>query len=584
MGKIRILPENIANKIAAGEVVERPASVVKELTENSIDAGARHIRISCESGGKKTIVVTDDGEGMDKDDVLLAFERHATSKLGSETDFLAIATMGFRGEALPSIAAVSRLRIVTGDGCSPGTDVLTEGGVLKKVAEASFARGTRVEVSDLFFNLPARKKFLRTVGTELGRIVELTTRFALAFPAIDFELRHGDRELLRVLPAAGFSERVSQVFGAEVAESLLPVEARADTIEIRGFISKPGRAPAGRNQQYISVNNRPVNDRLLLHAVREGIEPYYRKENPALLILFLTDDPAWVDVNVHPTKSEVRFKDTNRVHSAVRDAFRRALEREIGVPELHPFPHSGGLPAYPKAETTERVDRAADPLLPLEGAGRQSAVETAGGTAPYVAADVSPARLTGGRILGQYRLSYILLETAEGLVVIDQHVAHERILYEKVLRAYRIGSEPRQALLSPKIVKLPAHECPPIAEQKDLLVSIGIEIEDFGSDSFLVRALPSMIEAEEVEEVLRNIAQELDAADKGRPGGDRLREGVAKAVACASAVKANTPLTREKMEYLVEALLETEEPYLCPHGRPVLLKFSHDMIERKFGR
>jgi DNA mismatch repair protein MutL len=582
MGKIRILPESVANKIAAGEVVERPSSVVKELVENSIDAGARRVQIFCQAGGKKGIVVCDDGEGMDRDDVLLAFERHATSKVTSEQDLLTVETLGFRGEALPAIASVSRLHLASGKGDSPGTQIILEGGEVKKVAEAACSKGSKVEVRDLFFNVPARKKFLKSEATELGRIAESVTRYALAYPKIHFELFHGDRELLLIPPAPSFEERILQIFGVEWVDGLIPVQHRIDSVTITAFLSRPDFKKASRAQQYLFVNERPVSDRLILHAFREATGPYYHKESPALFILALHENPEWVDVNVHPTKNEVRFKDGGKIHRAIVEAIRKTLEERIGVPDFASLEPIGLDSAHPRQAQGVGARDLPAPFLPFE----KPAI-------PYMPAqenaiprvhETSQFGPMAGRILGQYRSSFILFEDREGLVLVDQHVAHERILYERILESLRSGSKPSQVLLMPRTAKLAAGEYSRILELKEELFTIGLEVEDFGSCSFIIRSIPFWMSEEHIDAILGTIARELDSAGTEANPIHVLHDKLAKAISCAAAVKANTPLSLEKMEYLIRELFQTSEPFLCPHGRPVVLKFRHDTIERNFGR
>jgi DNA mismatch repair protein MutL len=672
MSRIRILPESVANKIAAGEVVERPASVVKELLENALDAGARSIRIETESGGKRLIRVVDDGCGMNHDDALLAFERHATSKLRTADDLLSIATLGFRGEALPSIAAISRLLLETRDAEEgEGTRIEFAGGKLLSVKPAGVPVGTSMSVADIFYAVPARRKFLKSETTELGHIASLVTHYALAHPDRHFLLKTPSQEILNCSPVEKLADRVYQIFGRQslaelteippteaavrsaITEPPLDPEECAATLRVSGFTSRPEVQRSNRNGIYIFVNRRLVRDRLLLHAISEA----YRNIVPPgvfpVVLLFLDLPYGEVDVNVHPAKIEVRFRHPQFVHDFTRDALRQALSvarpipgfpaaraaaasvmasgasasaptnggstafaagaaaidpaflslaNHAGLPGAFPGPPRAIIPASfadlagaaEGIEWTGAPDRPISQRLQFDPTGAGDFSLGAQEFGPPVAADSTRAAETPGALpsvediadlkpLGQVNSSFIVAVNGEGLWIIDQHVAHERVLFEQHLRARRDGELGGQRLLAPLIVELNPRQLAIFEQIGEELRANGFEAELMGARSVAIQAAPAGISGGDAEkllyEILDGIARENQAISI-----DSLQAKIAASTSCHAAIKVNTPLDPAKMEWLLGELAKTEYPMSCPHGRPVVLRYSVREIERAFKR
>ncbi len=671
MSRIRILAENVANKIAAGEVVERPASVVKELLENALDAGARSIRIETESGGKRLIRVIDDGCGMNHDDALLAFERHATSKLRTADDLLSIATLGFRGEALPSIAAISRLLLETRDAEeNEGTRIEFSGGKLLGVKPAGVPVGTSISVADIFYAVPARRKFLKSETTELGHIASLVTHYALAHPDRQFLLKTPSQEILNCAPVEKLADRVYQIFGRQALDELTeipaaeapvrgaitepPLEAgeREATLRLSGFTSRPEVQRSNRNGIYIFVNRRLVRDRLLLHAISEA----YRNIVPPgvfpVVLLFLDMPYEEVDVNVHPAKIEVRFRHPQFIHDFTRDTLRQALSIARPIPG---FPAAraatatavaspnGGTTAFPagaaaidpaflasglsvaqpgaasgppraviptsfgdvtgvveRFELTGAPDRPIPQRLQFDpSTASDFSFGTPGNTPPIMDViadpngDVSAAAAPGTlpsvediadlKPLGQVSSSFIVAVNSEGLWIIDQHVAHERVLFEQHLRARREGELGGQRLLVPLIVELNPRQLAIFEQIAEELRANGFEAELMGARSVAIQAAPAGITSGDAEkllyEILDGIARENQAISI-----DSLQAKIAASTSCHAAIKVNTPLDATKMEWLLGELAKTEYPMSCPHGRPVVLRYSVREIEKAFKR
>jgi len=671
MSRIRILPETVANKIAAGEVIERPASVVKELLENALDAGARSVRIETESGGKRLIRVIDDGCGMNHDDALLAFERHATSKLRTADDLLSIATLGFRGEALPSIAAISRLLLETRDADEgEGTRIEFAGGKLLGVKPAGVPVGTSISVADIFYAVPARRKFLKSETTELGHIASLVTHYALAHPDRHFLLKTQSQEILNCSPVEKLADRVYQIFGRQALDELTEIppteaavrsaisepplepEERAATLRVSGFTSRPEVQRSNRNGIYIFVNRRLVRDRLLLHAISEA----YRNIVPPgvfpVVLLFLDMPYEEVDVNVHPAKIEVRFRHPQFVHDFTRDALRQALSvaRPIpGFPAARAATAAGGAatlsaatnggstafaagaaaidPAYlssanpgvipgvppgpPRAmiprsfgdvsSAAEGFELSGAPNRPISqrlqfdptGASDFSLGPQESGAPAVAAAGIGVAETPGAlpsvediadlKPLGQVNSSFIVAVNGEGLWIIDQHVAHERVLFEQHLRARRNGELGGQRLLVPLIVELNPRQLAIFEQIGEELRANGFEAELMGARSVAIQAAPAGINSGDAEkllyEILDGIARENQAISI-----DSLQAKIAASTSCHAAIKVNTPLDPAKMEWLLGELAKTEYPMSCPHGRPVVLRYSVREIERAFKR
>ena len=643
MGRIRVLSDQVANQIAAGEVVERPASVVKELLENSLDAGATRIRIEVEGGGRKLIRIADNGHGMLRDDALLAFERHATSKLRTSDDLLSIATLGFRGEALPSIASVSRLVLETRAAEEDsGTVVEIAGGNILRVEEAGSPGGTTLSIRDLFYNTPARRKFLKSEQTELAHIAALVTHYALAHPDRHFEL-HSATQALLIAPAVRSSEdRLYQIFGRDTAGLMISVAAEQDFaraglpepppwkrdsdyeppepgfLRLAGFISKPELQKLNRNSIYVFVNHRLVRDRLVLHALTEAYRNIIPPSSFPVVLLFLEMPPQEVDVNVHPAKTEVRFRQSTFVHDFIRDSVRTTLMTArpaasfaaalAGTAQAHasasllvdvsPMPGPPSEAAFSPREMNE-----VEPGTIIESFALQTEpVAEAPGRLAFndqpIAVGYEEPGVTDGtaehsgetlnalstlKPLGQLKDSFILAANDEGLWIIDQHVAHERVLFEKILREREVEAVQRQRLLMPLLVDLlPAQMIRFAAIARELELN-GFEAEPFGPRTLAVKAAPVGLEGRELERMLEEVLA-VPEKEEQTENAEARRRRIAASIACHAAIKVNMPLDGAKIAWLLDALGRTEHPTSCPHGRPIALRYSHKDIQRAFQR
>ena len=676
MGYIRVLSDQVANQIAAGEVVERPASVVKELLENSLDAGAQRIRIDVEAGGRKLIRIVDDGRGMVRDDALLAFERHATSKIHSSDDLLELTTLGFRGEALPSIASVARVHLTTRSAEEAvGTEIEISGGKILRVADCGIPAGTTLEVRDLFFNTPARKKFLKAEQTELSHIAALATHYALANPTKHFELHSATHALLEAPAVQHVSERIFQIFGRDVLDQLLPVAAETNferagipepppwkrpadwqpqppgPLRMHGFVSRPQLQKLNRNSMYVFVNQRLIRDRAILHALTEAYRNVIPPTSFPVVLLFLEMPPQEVDVNVHPAKTEVRFRQQAFVHDFVRDAVRNSIIKTRPaasfltalsdhavmtpalVPDLSPLPGApepadsasgeldstqaqvsearpfdklragSGAPAVGTASPAAIAFQDSDPPATIADAERfelqpppisplaQSLPFLPGGLAILdgqvsEGEDVTPPTLNGLarlRPLGQLEESFILAVNEEGLWIIDQHVAHERVLFEKIVRDRDVEQVQRQRLLMPVLIDLKPDQMPLFATIAAELERNGFEAEPFGPRTLAVKATPVGLVGRELERTLVEVLEQTEREQQAQ-NLDTLRLRIAASIACHAAIKIHTPLEMGKMEWLLEELAKTEHPTSCPHGRPIVLRYSLKEIQRAFQR
>jgi DNA mismatch repair protein MutL len=653
MGRIRVLPDQVANKIAAGEVIERPASVVKELLENSLDAGATRFRIEVENGGRRLIRITDDGCGMSRDDAMLAFERHATSKLRDVKDLLSIATLGFRGEALPSIASVSRLLLETRSADdATGTRVEIAGGKMLHCDEAALTPGTSITVRDLFFNVPARKKFLRSEQTELAHIASLATHYSLAHCDKTFQLIGGSGDLLHVTPVPTLRERVYQVFGSQTLEELVelgnctrelflpppavpaseaiaeyrrePDEPPSRTFRLTGFISRPQVQKANRNSIFTFVNGRLIRDRLLLHAISSAYHNLMPQACYPFALLFLVCDCEEVDVNVHPSKTEVRFRHGSFVHDFIRDTLRDRLIETRPAPAFTVSSAPQPAPGLPYSEFTQMIENEAsepaETTLPADSAVPQftlrpepsppSRFDFGAGSLAVSSehlVDSQPAKLrvpdTHGefppgtlppfsssltalgdlRPLGQIHESFIIAAGRDGLWIIDQHVAHERILFEKVLKQRAAGRMETQALLMPLILQLTPEQQIGYARIADELQSIGFETEPFGARTIAVKAAPAAVAVSDLEKLIFEIIETAEGELRGLSMDD-LRRNMAASIACRAAIKINMRLDQNKMEWLLSALAATDCPMSCPHGRPIALQYPTREILKAFHR
>ena len=589
MGRITKLPDDLANQIAAGEVVERPASVIKELVENSIDAEARRITITTEYGGKKLIRVEDDGIGMDPDDARLSLDRHATSKIRRADDLGAIVTLGFRGEALPSMASVSHFRMRTrARGWVSGTEVRVNAGVLESVVEAGGPEGTLVEVADLFYNLPARRKFLKSDAAESAQISKTVTQLALCYPAVGFTLVNAGRKVLACPPVANISDRLYQLYGER--SDLVVVERGSNGVRVHGFIAALAEHGPTRGPQHLFVNRRIVKDKTIAHAIFDAYSVASNKERSPEVHLFLEIPPERVDVNVHPTKAEVRFTEQSLVHEVVRRAVGDALGQGP-APELTLRP-SDVMPGRPLPQAIPGVlSGGTYPNRWTSTAGGQSTgVQSAGLQSP----EVQDKGGQGTRVpsvsglrplipLGQFRDTFIVAIDDEGIAIIDQHVAHERVLFERIMERLTERPLESQRLLLPLVLELAPAERDALVSRRDALERFGFEIDDFGGDSVRVSAIPALLPREECEAALRSLANDLEGLDRGLDIHEGLKR-IAALTACHAAVKANYPLTMEKMAHILEELRATEYSTVCPHGRPVMLRITRREVEKNFER
>jgi DNA mismatch repair protein MutL len=597
VGRIRVLDDPTVNRIAAGEVVERPASVVKELIENSLDAGSRAIDVRVLAGGRRLIRVADDGSGMDRDDALLALERHATSKLDGTTDLHAIDSLGFRGEALPSIAAVSRFTLQTAQEDGNGTEVEVRGGKIIAVREVAIPRGTNVEVAGLFFNVPARRKFLRAEATELSHVVRWVARYALAYREVRFRLEHGPRVMLEAAPAESLVDRIREVYG-QLSDRLLPFSMDWPGLRVHGLAGRPVESSPRRDGLQLFVNGRAVQDRVLAHAVREAYGNTMPRGRHPVAFVFVEIEPEAVDVNVHPQKTEVRFSRSGSVHDGVREAVASALSREGAVPDLSDLRPSGTAPSAAdsiaasalsyfdsqRESTASEQSREASANVPY-GRGPGGAAAAGQGTllaeGPGV---VAQPRVAPWVPLAQYRDSYIVAEDRDGLVLVDQHAAHERVLFERYLEDAEEDRVEIQRLLFPLTLELAPDRAVVLEEELGEFRRLGFTIEPFGGHSFRVDGVPSVLGDLEAGPCLEELLGEAASTRSATAGVANLRRKLITSAACQAAIKINHPLTDAGMGQLLTDLAATENPTTCPHGRPILFRLGLDEIERGFRR
>jgi DNA mismatch repair protein MutL len=599
MGKIHQLPPDLANQIAAGEVVERPASVIKELVENSIDAGAHRISISVELGGKKLIQVEDDGEGMAPEDARLAIERHATSKIARADDLERIATLGFRGEALPSIASVSHFTLRTrARGAGTGTEVRLNGGTVSSVSEIGMPEGTAVHVADVFYNLPARRKFLKSDAAESAQVSRVVTQLALGYPEIGFTLTSSGRKVLQCPPVSTLRDRLYQLYGDR--GDLIDVRRDSGDVKIVGFVAALAEQGPTRGPQNVYVNRRVVKDRTIAHAIIDAYSVASIKERSPEVHLFIDMPHDAVDVNVHPTKAEVRFRDQSYIHELIRrtlgDVLGRGpapelqLEAPAGFERLAstlPLPHS--YPSTFPSRWASEAGRAggagwvtgAAPVAPTT----ESAIAPTTGSevAPTGENGLAPTAIRPMTALGQFRDTFIIAIDDEGIAIIDQHVAHERVLFESIAERLTCGALESQRLLVPMLVDLPAAARQTLTSHATDLERLGFELEEFGGEAIRVTACPALLGREDCAAALRSLAQDLEGLDRGS-GVDAAIKRIAATTACHAAVKANYPLTQEKMAHILEELRRTAYSTICPHGRPVMLRITRREVEKNFQR
>ena len=597
--RIRVLSDAVINKIAAGEVVDRPASVLKELVENALDAKASHVEVAVTAGGREAVIVTDDGQGMDRDDALLSLERHATSKIADVEDIERIGTFGFRGEALAAIAAVSRMTLRSCPaGSDHGVEISSVGGRIQEVRETGGPPGTSVAVRNLFFNVPARRKFLRSDATELSHMRHIFLLYAMANPEVSLRLSVDDREVCRAPASETLEDRLRDLFPNMPPDQLRPVRGEREGVHISGYAGLPSLSRGDRSEQYLFVNRRPVSSPQVAFAVSEVYQTLLPRGRYPVVFLFIEVSPEEVDVNVHPTKKEVRFRHGGRVRDAVIETVRAALvtSREPSrgaehasaggahpspTPSAAPFlaPMADGRPShaflYPR--------RSLSPLPAAPGETVTTGASPPAGPPKTEKLDVTSAPWSWCRILGQVGGLFVVLETEDGLVLMDPHAAHERVLYEQFMRQVLSGPAPSQGLLAPETVEVPSALAPAVRHNLDVLENMGFGIAEFGDDVFIVDAVPAALGTISAQELL------LEAARTTEEGGERggterwSVEQVARA-ACRAAVKARDSMTLEEIERLVVDLAAAEMPYTCPHGRPTMIHIGFAELNRKFGR
>jgi DNA mismatch repair protein MutL len=598
---IKILPDDIVNKIAAGEVVERPAAVVKELVENSIDAGASEIIIEIEQAGSRLIRVTDNGSGMPKEDAQIAFLRHATSKIRSDEDLDAVKTMGFRGEALSSIASVSQVRLLTAArGSASGVLIEIEAGAVKATSEAAAPEGTSVEVAHIFYNTPARLKFLKSPGTEFSHIVTAVSRLAMPHPSTRFRLTHNKKITLDLPASTSIKDRAFQIYGGEVAENVMTFSGGRGGVHIHGLIGRPTYSRADRTYQDFYVNRRAVKNTSLTHALYAAYGDMLMRDRHPVGFIFIEIDPAFVDVNVHPAKAEVRFRNQSQIHDIVREVIREGLRLQ-GMPvgavpqaredaaERVKEAMTGYLNAQPH-DVRDPFERKAPPLF-----GRRKSDFKAPGQ--RTEADTSIRKETFDEFPQQYALvpehdlvpiaqihdSFIIAQSKEGMAIIDQHAAHERVLFEKLQDEFGAGLMPIQNLLVPVQVELGPAQSGNLSEYLFELHKTGLIVEDFGGGTFMIKAVPSLVVGADYKKLLLDILDEVSA--HGLSGGmEKLRDDILSVMACHPAIKVHRQLDREEMESLLHDLFACRMPHTCPHGRPTVARLSLDEIRRMFKR
>ena len=614
MGRIRLLSETVASQVAAGEVVERPASVVKELVENSLDAGAHNVAVAIRRGGISLIRVIDDGCGMDRDDALLSLERHATSKIRSAADLQAVATLGFRGEALPSIASVSRFRLTTREVAAiAGTEIIVSGGKIEVVRDGGEAPGTQIEVRSLFYNIPARRKFLRSESTESRNIEHQIHLQAIGHWEIGFSFMRDDRILFQLPTTATLGDRIRDLYGVELLQRLVQVNGAASPqIRMSGFIGQAGLSRQNRSQQLVFVNGRAIESTLITGAVREGYHTALMKGQYPVTFLFLELDPSGVDVNVHPAKREVRFRDPNGVRQAVVRCIQQTLEHaRAGWQEKFSAPVQPAPAAAVSTKTVPDLSLRSELTAPKETHRELPHLGTVSGGVDFSRAPGSLGqahRLPGQRfdpvsdalalqqqrrvtktaqqqfeIIGVLSKLYVLMENSNGLVLVDQHAAHERVLFEELRRRMEEQGVPTQKLLLPQTFDVPPRDADWIEHNLSVLQRMGIGIESFGANTFKIDSLPSFLDVSDAAQFMRKVIDDLKTAGNSASAMRLGEEMIAKSV-CRHAVKANDPLRYPEIEKLIRDLLDCDLPYCCPHGRPTMIQITLAELEKKFGR
>ena len=598
------LPDELANCIAAGEVVERPASVVRELTDNSIDACAGNITIEIKGSGKRYIRVTDDGIGMTRDDAVLCFERHATSKIKTIKDLNAITTLGFRGEALPSIAAVSNVRLSTcNEGESVGTEIEVNNGAVKSVKDAPPVKGTSVEVKDLFLNIPARLKFLKSDTTESSHIIEIVNQHALSHPMIKFRMEKGGGRLLDTFSTNDRLNRIASIFGNEIVSNLMPVEEKYSSnlkLSVRGYISKIGADTGSRGMQYIFVNSRYIRDRVISHAVYEAYRTMLQRDRHPLYFLFLDIDPKMIDVNVHPTKIEVRFVQQSEIHNFIRDAIRDSMRRSQKTEDRSQKSEFAEWTRITDADSyKDKVREATERYISNQESGKIldfgfRGTHPVNGSSDFKSEirnqkseiRLSPemeSDLSRFKPIGQIFNSFIILQGVDNVIFIDQHTAHERILYERFLNKMRDSRIEVQTMLLPVNIELSSKESLVLQSNLDNFKKLGFDIESFGENSFVIRSIPSILSGDDCKQAVKDILDKLVSEQKGTSFDEVINKMIL-VMACRGAVKAGQILSIEEMSSMIKELMNTVRPFTCPHGRPIALSIEKGQILKGFLR
>lgn len=587
---VRILPEQLANKIAAGEVVDRPASVVKELVENSLDAGATEVIVEIEDGGRRLVKVTDNGCGMSREDALVSLERHATSKISTDADLFSIASLGFRGEAIPSIASVSRFTLATREYAAiEGTEIYLEGGIVREVKSCGMAAGTTITVRNLFFNTPARLKFMKSRETETGHIGDILNRLALARPDVRFIASFDGKNVMR-LPAGSLLSRGTAIFGNSSAQELYSMEAELGGVALSGLIGSPALSRSTSGGIYTFLNGRFIRDRVVQHAVMQGYRGLLERGRYPLLALFISVPPDQVDVNVHPAKHEVRFREQQKVHAAIQSSLDGFLATSpwLATSQKKPvFFTQGGFPS------TTRVEEVKEALLKYAVDSSQPrlnepvVVNKQSQASPDVSSKGESLAVDGYfaslRVIGQYKAAYIICEDGEGLVIIDQHAAHERVVFEELRTCFSTKSPQVQRLLMPYTLDLQPSEGAAAAVHHDVLSRAGFELEHFGGNTWLVSSVPAVFASLPWEQSLRDILEELSSL--GQSGAfDANVDEILSRIACHSVVRGEWHLSLPEISALFRRMDKTPSAANCPHGRPVIVKFSRNEIEKMFKR
>jgi DNA mismatch repair protein MutL len=598
MSIIKILPDNLVNQIAAGEVVERPASVVKELIENSLDAGATSVEVEVKDGGKSFIKIFDDGKGMSKEDLELAVQRHATSKITDEKDLWKIKTMGFRGEALASISSVSKMTIKSAkEGDVSGYQLEIDGGDIKSISEAAMNRGTQIEIHDLFFNTPARKKYLKRDSTELSHITSVLNKVALANPGIALKLVHNNKVVFDFPKSSDLISRIADSFGSTTAEAMIPVFYGSSVFQIDGYIGKPLLSRSTAQHQYFFVNGRPIQNFLFAARIKDAYKTMLMEHKKPIFVINITIDPSLIDVNVHPRKIEVKFEDQQAMVKAVYGCVKVALEKANLIPKGFSESRNYTADRFPVAEprsansnsqgfnmggnfsgsfgsgNSEQLDRVV----------RQTLVQDSFNLEDRTPAGIEEDR--GGKIksITQISNSYIVAENDEGLILIDQHAAHEKVRYEELMDQYENQEKSVQALLTPMNIEFSAEEIPLVEDSKEILKSLGFEIEPFGGNTYVIYAVPSCLVSEDIDDVIKGV---LDDVKQGRMASNVQGkvEEVLTYMSCRTAIKFGQSLSLVEMQSLVEQLDTLKRPFTCPHGRPTMISLTLGELEKMFGR